>query len=68
MRIWTAVLAGLQIFSAGTILTEVFPADYVGLFVLAVAALQGGTIFYMRSEQPERHHLDSKGFSDAGGS
>ena len=52
VRIWTAILAGLQIFSAGTILTEVFPAEYVGLFVLAVAALQGGTIFYMKSGQP----------------
>lgn len=52
MRIWTAILAGLQIFSAGTILTEVFPAEHVGLFVLAVAALQGGTIFYMKSGQP----------------
>lgn len=60
MRLWTAVLAGLQIFSAGTILTEVFPAEHVGLFVLAVASLQGGTIFYMRSEQAYRpqHHVE----------
>lgn len=68
MRLWTAILAGLQIFSAGTILTEVFPAKYVGLFVLAVAALQGGTIYYMRSDQVGRHHLNGEGQTDAGGS
>ena len=54
MRIWTAILAGLQIFSAGTILSDVFPADHVGLFVLAVGALQGGTAYYLKSEQAHR--------------
>ena len=68
MRLWTAILAGLQIFSAGTILTEIFPAKHVGLFVLAVAALQGGTIFYQRSGQAGRHHLNGEGRTDAGGS
>lgn len=68
MRLWTAILAGLQIFSAGTILTDIFPAEYVGLFMLVVASLQGGTIFYMRSDQAGRHHLNGEGRTDAGGS
>jgi hypothetical protein len=62
MRLWTAILAGLQIFSAGSILTEVFPVEYVGLFSLAVGALQGGTIFYMKGtqapDQVGRHRID----------
>lgn len=49
MRLWTAILAGLQILAAGTVLTEVFQADHVGLFSLLVAALQGGTVFYMKA-------------------
>lgn len=51
MRAWTAILAGLQIFSAGSVLTDLFPMSWVGLFSLAVAALQGGTVFYMKSDQ-----------------
>lgn len=51
MRLWLAILAGLQILSAGSILGDVFPKTWVGLFSLAVAALQGGTTFYMKSEQ-----------------
>lgn len=49
MRIWTAILAGLQVMSAGTVLFEVWDKRYVGLFILAVAALQGGTVAYMRA-------------------
>lgn len=48
MRLWTAILAGLQILSAGSILGDVFPTAWVGLFSLLVAALQGGTTFYMK--------------------
>lgn len=49
MRLWSAVLAGLQIMSAGTILLEIWDKRWVGLFVLVVAALQGGTVAYMKS-------------------
>lgn len=49
MRIWTAILAGLQVMSAGTVLFEVWDKRYVGLFILGVAALQGGTVAYMRT-------------------
>jgi hypothetical protein len=48
MRLWTAVLAGLQVFSGGTVLLDVFPTGYVGLFTLFVAALQAGTVLYMK--------------------
>lgn len=49
MRLWTAILAGLQVFSGGTVLLDVFPAKHVGLFTLAVAALQAGTVLYMKA-------------------
>lgn len=48
MRLWSAILAGLQILAAGSVLTDMFPAGSVGLFSLVVAALQGGTAFYMK--------------------
>lgn len=54
MRLWTAILAGLQLFSAGSILTEVFPTAWVGLFSLLVASLQAGTVYYMKSDQAKR--------------
>lgn len=56
MRLWTAILAGLQILSAGSVLTDLFPMSAVGLFSLVVAALQGGTVFYMKSEQATGQH------------
>ena len=52
MRLWTAILAGLQVMSGGTVLLELWDSRYVGLFVLAVAALQAGTVMYMRSNAP----------------
>lgn len=51
MRLWTAILAGLQVVSGGTILLEVWDRKYVGLFVLVVAAAQAGTVVYMKSGQ-----------------
>lgn len=60
MRLWTAILAGLQILSAGSVLGDLFPTAYVGLFSLLVAALQGGTVFYMKSEQTGRHHAEAQ--------
>lgn len=51
MRVWTSILAGLQVMSGGTVLLELWDSKYVGLFVLVVAALQAGTVMYMRSDQ-----------------
>jgi hypothetical protein len=61
MRLWTAILAGLQIVAAGSVLTELFPTTWVGLFSLLVAAAQGGTIFYMKSEPYQPSHSHSEG-------
>lgn len=47
-------MAGLQVFSGGSILTDLIPKTYVGLLVLVVAALQAGTIMYMKSDQAEQ--------------
>lgn len=60
MRLWTAILAGLQIFSAGSILTDIFPTSWVGLFSLLVAAAQGGTVFYMKADQAKRPQIDGE--------
>lgn len=60
MRLWTAVLAGLQILSGGSVLLELWDKRYVGLFILAVAALQGGTVAYMRSDQAQRPQIDGE--------
>lgn len=51
-------MAGLQVFSGGSILTDLMPKAYAGMLVLVVAALQAGTIMYMKSDQaqqPEDH-------------
>lgn len=58
MRLWQAIMAGLQVFSGGSILTDLFPKTYVAFLVLFTAALQAGTIMYMKTdqaEQPESH-------------
>ena len=51
MRLWTSILAGLQVASGGTVLLELWGSKYVGLFVLLVAAAQAGTVMYMKSDQ-----------------
>lgn len=57
MRLWNAVLAGLQIMSGGAFLTELIGAKWFGLFVLAVAALQGGTVAYSKPDQAKRPQI-----------
>lgn len=52
MRLWTSILAGLQVLSGGTVLLELWDSRYVGLFVLVVAAMQAGTVMYMKGSQP----------------
>lgn len=54
MRLWTAILAGLQVVSGGTVLMELWDSRYVGLFVLLVAGAQAGTIMYMKADQAHR--------------
>lgn len=51
MRLWTSILAGLQVISGGTVLLELWDSRYVGLFVLVVAGAQAGTVMYMRGSQ-----------------
>lgn len=54
MRLWQAVMAALQVFSGGSILTDLMPKAWVGMLVLVVAALQAGTIMYMKSDQAQQ--------------
>jgi hypothetical protein len=61
MRLWTAILAGLQIVAAGSVLTDLFPKAWVGLFALLVAAAQGGTVFYMKADQGKRPEIAVEG-------
>jgi hypothetical protein len=56
VRLWTAILAGLQALSAGTILLEIWDRRWVGLFVLVVASAQVGTVAYMKSDQAGGQH------------
>lgn len=59
-----AILAGLQILSGSMILGQLFPVTWVGLFSLVVAALQGGTTFYMKADHGPGQHRRSE--SDSG--
>lgn len=52
MRLWTSILAGLQVVSGGTVLLELWDSRYVGLFVLVVAGLQAGTVMYTKDVRP----------------
>jgi hypothetical protein len=49
VRLWLAILAGLQVVSGGSALMEVWDRKWVGLFVLVVAAAQAGTVVYMKT-------------------
>lgn len=50
LLIWSSILVVLQILAGGAALGDVIGADSAGLFILAVAALQGGTQFYIRGQ------------------
>jgi hypothetical protein len=54
MRIWTSILAGLQVISGGLGALELADAKMVGLFVLVVAGLQAATVIYMKGDQAKR--------------
>lgn len=48
LRLWTAILAALQILTAGTVLTEVVGVKWAALAALLIGAAQAGTAVYMR--------------------
>ena len=48
--IWSAILVGLQVLTAGTALSDVIGLRLAGLLILIVAALQAGTTFYVRGQ------------------
>ena len=45
-----SILAGLQILTAGTALTDVLGKDIAGLLVLVIAAVQVGMTFYVQGQ------------------
>lgn len=50
LLIWSSILVVLQILAGGAALGDVIGLQSAGLFILAVAALQGGTQFYLRGQ------------------
>lgn len=48
LLIWSSILVVLQILAGGAALGDVIGLQAAGLFILVVAALQGGTQFYIR--------------------
>lgn len=54
-RILGAVLAGLQILTAGAALGDIIGTQYAAFAVLAVAAVQGGLAFYKAPPEPLDH-------------
>jgi hypothetical protein len=48
--LWSAVLVGLQVLTAGTALSDVIGLKVAGLFILIVATLKAGTAFYVRGQ------------------
>lgn len=48
--IWSSILVGLQILTAGTVLADIIPAKWAALAALLVAAAQGATQFYIRGK------------------
>ena len=56
MRLWSAILAFLQILSGGLGALNLVDLRWVGLLVLVVGALQGATVAY----QGKRPEIDSE--------
>lgn len=48
LLIWSSVLVTLQILTGGAALGDLIGLQLAGFFVLVVAAVQGGTQFYIR--------------------
>lgn len=50
LLIWSSTLVGLQILTGGAALGDLIGLRLAGFFILVVAALQGGTSFYIRGQ------------------
>lgn len=50
LLIWSSTLVALQILTGGAALGDVIGLNAAGLAILVVAALQGGTQFYLRGQ------------------
>lgn len=50
LLVWSSILVGLQILAGGAVLGDVVGPLATGMFVLAVAALQGATQFYQAGQ------------------
>lgn len=50
LLIWSSVLVALQILTGGAALGDIIGLQLAGFFILVVAALQGGTQFYIRGQ------------------
>lgn len=48
LLIWSSILVGLQVLTAGAALADVVGKDTAAFCVLIVAALQAATSFYVR--------------------
>lgn len=65
MRLWTAVLAALQIIAGGSVLLEFVETRWVGLFSLVIAAMQAGTVLYMKSpDEPRGQYRPAHGLPE----
>jgi hypothetical protein len=50
LLIWSSTLVGLQILTGGAALGDLIGLHLAAFFILVVAALQGGTSFYIRGQ------------------
>jgi hypothetical protein len=50
LLIWSSTLVGLQILTGGAALGDLIGLRLAGFFILVVAAMQGGTSFYIRGQ------------------
>lgn len=50
LLIWSSILVALQILTGGAALTDIIGLNAAGFAILVVAALQGGTQFYLRGQ------------------
>lgn len=70
LLIWSSVLVALQILTGGAALGDLIGLQLAGFFVLVVAAVQGGTQFYIRgtvtSNESVAARVDSEGAVVAG--
>ena len=64
LLVWTSILVALQILTAGAALGDFIGEDVAGLCILIVAALQGGTVFYVRGQVTPNANVAARLTSD----